>query len=179
MAAGLIAGVESLYISSIYSDLTIVCGDQEFKVHKNILHLQSPYFNKMLTGKYMEAKRKTLSRSTTTPLPTWPPFSTTSTTSPTSTPLRTMPSNSTTTIPLQSETENAVSIYATADKHNVPPLRDLAATKLKITFVPTMGKIPAVIATIRLVERSTAEETLWDIIIPKIAEDMGWLVGRR
>ena len=52
--------VPRLYISGIYSDLTIICGDQSFKVHKNILHLQSPYFRKMLSGKFLEAVENTI-----------------------------------------------------------------------------------------------------------------------
>jgi hypothetical protein len=41
--------------NALYSDLTLVAGDREFKVRKIILHLRSPVFCKMLSGGFFEA----------------------------------------------------------------------------------------------------------------------------
>lgn len=45
-------GAKDLLSSGLYSDITIVCGDKEFKVHKFALHTQSAYFRKLLAGKF-------------------------------------------------------------------------------------------------------------------------------
>lgn len=41
-----------LLSTGMFSDLLICCGGKEFKVHKNILYLQSSYFRKLLGGKF-------------------------------------------------------------------------------------------------------------------------------
>ena len=41
-----------------YSDIILVVGDVEFHVHRNILCMQSPVFETMLTGEFKEAKEK-------------------------------------------------------------------------------------------------------------------------
>lgn len=38
--------------SGLFSDLTIVCNDRKFHVHKSILWIQSEYFRKLLGGKF-------------------------------------------------------------------------------------------------------------------------------
>lgn len=37
----------------LYSDLTLVCGNESFKVHRMLLHEQSPVFRKMLSGGFV------------------------------------------------------------------------------------------------------------------------------
>jgi hypothetical protein len=54
---------KSLLALEVFSDLTITCGDKEWKVHKNLLWIQSDYFRKLLDGDFKvrqehEEKRK-------------------------------------------------------------------------------------------------------------------------
>jgi hypothetical protein len=42
----------SLLALDIFSDLTITCGEKEWKVHKNLLWIQSDYFRKLLNGDF-------------------------------------------------------------------------------------------------------------------------------
>jgi hypothetical protein len=46
----------------IFSDLTLTCGDKEWKVHKNLLWIQSDYFRKLLNGDFKVRKRKIATR---------------------------------------------------------------------------------------------------------------------
>jgi hypothetical protein len=43
---------KSLLALDVFSDLTITCGDKEWKVHKNLLWIQSDYFRKLLDGDF-------------------------------------------------------------------------------------------------------------------------------
>jgi hypothetical protein len=43
---------KSLVALEVFSDLTITCGDKEWKVHKNLLWIQSDYFRKLLDGDF-------------------------------------------------------------------------------------------------------------------------------
>lgn len=46
----------SLLALDIFSDLTITCGEKEWKVHKNVLWIQSDYFRKLLNGNFKVRK---------------------------------------------------------------------------------------------------------------------------
>ena len=46
----------SLLAQDIFSDLTITCGEKEWKVHKNLLWIQSDYFRKLLNGDFKVRK---------------------------------------------------------------------------------------------------------------------------
>lgn len=54
------ANASRCFESSKYSDATIHCGDQKFKVHKIVLCAQSKYFSKIFDGdwKVIELKHK-------------------------------------------------------------------------------------------------------------------------
>jgi hypothetical protein len=43
---------DRMYETGRYSDLTIICGDRHFKVHRHIMQAQSEVFSKMLAGKF-------------------------------------------------------------------------------------------------------------------------------
>ena len=47
----------SLLAQDIFSDLTITCGEKEWKVHKNLLWIQSDYFRKLLNGDFKVRER--------------------------------------------------------------------------------------------------------------------------
>jgi hypothetical protein len=49
---------ESLLALDIFSDLTLTCGDKEWKVHKNLLWIQSDYFRKLLNGDFKVRKER-------------------------------------------------------------------------------------------------------------------------
>ncbi|KAI1365735.1 BTB/POZ protein [Xylaria arbuscula] len=48
--------LSQLLLSGEYSDLTLVCKGQEFKVHKNIVCTQSSVIDRMMKSKFMEAQ---------------------------------------------------------------------------------------------------------------------------
>lgn len=70
----------------------------------------------------------------------------------------------------------AVKVYAVADKYDIPSLRALAAQKLANVADPA-GDLDDFIAAICNVDEFTSPEdsTLWDIVIPKIGENLDWL----
>jgi hypothetical protein len=47
----------SLLALDIFSDLTITCGEKQWKVHKNLLWIQSDYFRKLLNENFKVKKR--------------------------------------------------------------------------------------------------------------------------
>lgn len=42
----------SLLAQDVFFNLTITCGEKEWKVHKNLLWIQSDYFRKLLNGDF-------------------------------------------------------------------------------------------------------------------------------
>ena len=49
----LVASIESLWTSHMYSDLTVRCGEEEYKVHRAILCPRSVFFAKACNGEFM------------------------------------------------------------------------------------------------------------------------------
>ncbi len=48
----IVAGIETLLSSSKYSDLTLICADQEFKVHRAVICPQSPVISAACDGDF-------------------------------------------------------------------------------------------------------------------------------
>lgn len=42
-----------LYETRYFSDLTIVCGDREWKMHRSVVCFQSEFFMKACTGEFL------------------------------------------------------------------------------------------------------------------------------
>lgn len=55
-----VASIESLWTSGMYSDLTIRCGFEEYKVHRSIICPRSTFFAAACNGKFEEAKTATI-----------------------------------------------------------------------------------------------------------------------
>ncbi|KAG6986521.1 multicopper oxidase abr1 [Physcia stellaris] len=58
--SSLVVGVSKLYGSEEYSDLTIICGDSKFKVHKAIVCTQSKFFAAACRNNYIEDRTSTI-----------------------------------------------------------------------------------------------------------------------
>lgn len=68
-----------------------------------------------------------------------------------------------------------VHVYALADKYDLPPLRSLVVRRLHELCNPTTD-IDQFIAVLRVVDACTAEDTLWDILVPKVSDHIGLLL---
>ncbi|KAH9839621.1 Broad-Complex, Tramtrack and Bric a brac [Teratosphaeria destructans] len=156
-ASPLLLNLRHLYNNGLYSDLTITCHNDTYQLHKPILHAQSPYFRTLLSGPFAESARHsntpTLNLDDDEPEGALPegPF--------------------------------AVRVYACADKYDVPSLRAMAASVLKKRVAriadPKGEGLEEFLETIRSVEALTSETdaTLWEIVVPRIRENLGALMG--
>ncbi|KAH6843420.1 hypothetical protein B0I37DRAFT_217667 [Chaetomium sp. MPI-CAGE-AT-0009] len=53
--AAIYEGLSSLHGDEKYTDLTVTCGEQTFRLHRAVICPQSPFFEKACTGGFMEA----------------------------------------------------------------------------------------------------------------------------
>ncbi|KAF5689029.1 hypothetical protein FDENT_4531 [Fusarium denticulatum] len=53
------ASLATLIHSEKFSDMTIICGERQFKTHRAVVCTQSPFFDKALSGDYMTSKTNT------------------------------------------------------------------------------------------------------------------------
>ncbi|KAK4545961.1 hypothetical protein LTR36_002525 [Oleoguttula mirabilis] len=166
-ASSLVLGAKELLATAIYSDITLVCGDKQFKAHRSILHPQSSVFRKLFSGNYKEDGQKTiqLDDDPTTfrvLLNFFYTFTYTDNSRPPTEPLSAF----------------TIRIYAIADKYDVPPLRDLAAQKLRSVCQPATN-LDDYISAIQTADELTnpKDTTLWEILIPKMIENIGVLLA--
>ncbi|KAI5361902.1 Putative BTB/POZ domain-containing protein [Septoria linicola] len=159
-------GAKELLATGLYSDLTIICGDNEFKVHKFALHTQSAYFRKLLGGDFKEgAAAGSISRL----------------------PLEENPAIFSVLIKhlyhftyddsFRGEVAPgpfAVHVYAAADKYDIEPLRKQAAKRLEQVLDPQ--DVNTFIETLRAIDENTADETLWEIVTPVLQANMSTLL---
>jgi hypothetical protein len=68
-----------------------------------------------------------------------------------------------------------VHVYAIADKYDVPPLRLLVLQRLDNICDPTTN-IEGFIALLRVADACTAERSLWDILLPKVLDNITLLL---
>ncbi|CAK1365323.1 hypothetical protein CB0940_08910 [Cercospora beticola] len=159
-------GLKDMLASGLYSDLTIECRGTTFAVHKLVLHTQSQYFRKLLAGGFKEGvAASNISR---LPLDEDPNIF--------SVVIKHLyqfvydDSGRGNTAPAPF----AVLVYAAADMYDIEPLRTQAAKRMKDTIDP--NDIDTLIETIRAVDENTADQVLWDIVIPVIKSNMGRLL---
>ncbi|KAK3624218.1 hypothetical protein LTR56_021154 [Elasticomyces elasticus] len=168
----LISGLQDLYTTGVHSDLTLVCGGRSFKVHKAVLHAQSSVFRSMLAGGFAEANLSTVSLPDDSPdslevllyymyHDKYLMFNTNSH-------YHNLEANSPKAI---------VRAYAIAAKYDVPGLQLLAARRLAEMIKFDRDELQAAILGVRAISGCTSESdfTLWDVIIPKVREQLGWL----
>ncbi|TVY72053.1 Kelch-like protein 30 [Fusarium oxysporum f. sp. cubense] len=46
--------------SEKFSDMTIICGERQFKIHRAVVCTQSPFFDKAMSGDYMESTSRSI-----------------------------------------------------------------------------------------------------------------------
>ncbi|KAK3636858.1 hypothetical protein LTR56_013969 [Elasticomyces elasticus] len=168
----LISGLQDLYTTGAHSDLTLVCGGRSFKVHKAVLHAQSSVFRSMLTGGFAEANLSTVSLPDDSPdslevllyymyHDKYLMFNTNSH-------YHNLEANSSKAI---------VRVYGIADKYGVPGLQLLATHHLAEIITFDRPELQSAITAVRTISGCTSEfdSTLWDVIIPKVREQLGWL----
>ncbi|KAF2770469.1 hypothetical protein EJ03DRAFT_381946 [Teratosphaeria nubilosa] len=172
----LLLNLRHLYNNDLYSDLSITCNTHTYQLHKLVLHTQSSYFRTLLSGAFAEsahnANPASLNLDDDEPEVlevllyhlyhfTWSDASRGK-------------------LPLG---PFAVRVYACADKYDVPSLRAMAASVLQRRVAriadPKGGELEEFLETIRSVEACTSETdgTLWGIVVPRIREHMGALMG--
>ncbi|KAK5682742.1 hypothetical protein LTS10_005872 [Elasticomyces elasticus] len=169
----LISGLQDLYATGRYSDLTLVCGRRSFKVHKAVLHAHSSVFRAMLSGDFAEANQSTI------PLPDDSPDS-----------LEVLLYYMYHDEYLKFDTDNhnhnldanspraIVHAYAIADKYDVPGLQLLATYRLAKIVNFNRDELDSAISAIRTISECTLESdcTLWEVIINRVREQLSWLV---
>ena len=62
-----VMGMKSMFADKLFTDLTIKCGGEEFKVHKAVLASQSPVFRRMLESDMKEQRTSVIEISDTDP----------------------------------------------------------------------------------------------------------------
>ena len=62
-----VMGMKSMFADKLFTDLTIKCGGEEFKVHKAVLASQSPFFRRMLESDVKEQRTSVIEISDTDP----------------------------------------------------------------------------------------------------------------
>ena len=60
-------GMKNMFTDTLFTDLTIKCGGEEFKVHKAVLASQSPVFRRMLESDMKEQRTNVIEISDTDP----------------------------------------------------------------------------------------------------------------
>ncbi|EWZ40999.1 hypothetical protein FOZG_06426 [Fusarium oxysporum Fo47] len=54
------AALSTLLQSEKFSDITIICGERQFKTHRAVVCTQSPFFDKAMSGDYMESTSRSI-----------------------------------------------------------------------------------------------------------------------
>ncbi|KAG5747241.1 hypothetical protein H9Q69_002482 [Fusarium xylarioides] len=52
--------LSTLFQSEKFSDMTIICGERQFKTHRAVVCTQSPFFDKAMSGNFMESKSRSV-----------------------------------------------------------------------------------------------------------------------
>ncbi|KAK5693756.1 hypothetical protein LTR17_025067 [Elasticomyces elasticus] len=169
----LLEGLKEPYRTGLYSDLTIICGGQSFKVHKIVLQALSPVFRGMLGGEFKEASQKEITLEHDEPdiLASMLHFFYNTEVLPAAAAATAAAQNT-----IKAEGAFLVQIYAIADKYDVPSLRTEAMSRLSLALLERKpNHLKDLILTIRAIDEHTADNTLWRIAIPGIVADLVWL----
>ncbi|KAF2720176.1 POZ domain-containing protein [Polychaeton citri CBS 116435] len=164
-------GLKKDFASGRHSDLTLVVGSREFHVHKIVLSWQSSVFEAML-GPRWEKSSPTTNKKLSIPLPEDDPdiFETI---------LNYIYTNSVEdkfcppTTPIMIFW---VHVYAAADKYGLDHLKGVVISKFKLHLNP--NDIDNFVNAIVEVSDNTADRVLWNIIIPKIRENISFLISQ-
>lgn len=153
--------------TGIFTDLTLVCGDQDFKVHKIVLYTQSNYFHKLLGYGFKESDQNTITLHEDDPdalnvLIKCLYRHHADITSSNSKPMT-----------------FAVKVYAIADKYDIPTLRSQAAARFSKVLSPE-ADLEDFINAIKTVDESVpgGDRTLWEVIIKIIRDHMEFLLAK-
>ncbi|CZT25688.1 uncharacterized protein RCC_11357 [Ramularia collo-cygni] len=184
-APGFVSGLKAFFDNPLYSDLTLMCGGEEFKVHRMLLHEQSPVFRKMLNGGFVVSHAPSAARTCDSA-----DIKQESVTNQKVINVLDDPSVFRTFLKYlytgqyddtargeMAPPEFAISIYAIADKYDFEPLRKAAARKLDETCDPKNNSNDF-IAAIYAIEANTAPHdiSLWNVVIPKIKANISALL---
>ncbi|KAK5693755.1 hypothetical protein LTR17_025066 [Elasticomyces elasticus] len=157
-----------LYGNDQSSDITIVCGDQSFKVHRSVLDARCPELVSMLDNEQKDSYTIELTKDDPDVVEAMLYFCY----------HHSIPR----TVAGDQRTNTAdftVCIYGIASKYNIPALRDTAATDLEELMEPLvdLSNLQDIIAAIRSIEDVSEhhKNRLWDITVPRLAPHTPWL----
>ncbi|KAM3417088.1 hypothetical protein BST61_g8664 [Cercospora zeina] len=159
-------GVKELLDTGLYSDLTIECRGTLFRIHKLVLHTQSRYFKKLFAGGFKEGVAAT--NVSYLPLDEDPGIFSVLIKHLYSFKYEDSARGDVEAAPF------AVFVYGLADKYDIEPLRAQAAKQLKEVLNPK--DVGTFIETVHAIDENTADQVLWDIVIPVIKSNMGQLL---
>ncbi|KAK5724013.1 hypothetical protein LTR17_013675 [Elasticomyces elasticus] len=168
MAKSVSAYTKELFATGSHSDLTIHCGGQDFRVHKYPLLTQSQWFRTALSGNWARgATLGTLTIKEDDPeiLKALLKYFYTLT-------------YDDSTRGAVSQATFAVKMYAIADKYDAQALCDMAASKFSKSLDP-INDVEGFVAAIEAVDELTGGETLWDLVVPKVVDNMSYLGGQK
>ncbi|KAK3624225.1 hypothetical protein LTR56_021161 [Elasticomyces elasticus] len=178
----LLSGIKELYLSGLYSDLTIVSWGKSFKVHKNVLHAQSSVFRTMLSGKFKVGQQHRAFRRVGSTYGGQPDTLTLNhdNADELAVMLHFFYHSS---LPTPAEcaymTEPAfmVYVYKMAEKFDVPALCAAATSRFSELLHPMqdLSNYELFCTALMTIDENVSTAKLWDIAVPRIVDNMSWL----
>ncbi|KAK5706185.1 hypothetical protein LTR97_001172 [Elasticomyces elasticus] len=163
--AALTQYMKELSSTGEFSDLTIKCGDQELRVHKTYVCPHSSWFRAALAGKFKEESHDhnilTLDHDEPEVIKARIHYC-----------YHLTYNNGSR--GEEAAATFAVKVYAAADKYNMLPLCKMAASNFSKVLDPNQD-LDGFIAAIEAVDEMTGDDALWDLVMPKVAENAEWL----
>ncbi|KAF7186122.1 Kelch-like protein 40a [Pseudocercospora fuligena] len=159
-ASDYVGNTKEFFDTNTFSDITFICGDKEFKLHRIVLATQSRVFAKLLMGDFREAT----SGQRSIPLPDDDPAAMSAV-------FKYMYNFSWDPLAGEEgvpESVFTVKVFAAGDKYELPALTSVAARRFNKVADPAIDLAGFIQAIYAVDEFTAGENGLWKVLLPKI-----------